>query len=75
MVSYFDTGIRLRILTSDLNIKVSMSTASRCLRQFVRALNKRAKDIIRFPISPNDVRDTMAEFYDIAGKFHNVIYI
>ena len=58
-------------LQTDTSTRVAQSTVSRCLRQFTRALNQRADQIIKFPMSERDVRDTILDFRNIAGKvFH-----
>lgn len=57
----------MNTLRTDTNTGVAQSTASRCLRQFTRALNKRAEEIIRFPVSDNDVTATLQDFRAIAG--------
>ena len=64
-------------LRTDLNTGVSQSTASRSLRQFTRAINSRAHEIIRFPVSKSEVEMTMRDFRSIAGKklFPLIIFI
>ena len=56
-----------RLLRTDTGSIASQSTVSRCLKQFVRSINKRSKEIIKFPSSFNDVNVTMEEFRNIAG--------
>ena len=55
-------------LQMDTSTRVVQSTVSRCLQQFTRALNQRADQIIKFPPSKRDVRDTISDFRNIAGK-------
>ena len=55
-------------LQMDTSTRVAQSTVLRCLRKFTRALNQRADQIIKFPTSERDVRDTISDFRNIAGK-------
>ena len=55
-------------LQMDTSTRVAQSAVLRCLQQLTRALNQRADQIIKFLMSERDVRDTISDFRNIAGK-------
>ena len=50
-------GLHQRILATDLS-SASQSTASRCVKRFVKALNKNSDSLIHFPKTDPELAET-----------------
>ncbi|XP_055906495.1 putative nuclease HARBI1, partial [Eupeodes corollae] len=46
---------------------ISQQSVSNCVKKFVRALASKARDFIKFPSEPSEIRSVKRKFFDVAG--------